>query len=182
MRLKTGDEVRHIVLPEINGSTFDLESVKGKPFLLSFYRFASCPFCNLRIHELVKRYEEFDEGFRMVAVFDSSLDKLVRDTAGHRAPFPILADETRTYYQKYGIKRSLYGMLSGMTVRFPTLMRGLFKGYLPREFKTSLLTMPADFLVDAAGVIRRAYYGTDEGDHLSFDEIKKFSQAALTYK
>jgi len=116
----------------------------------------------------------------MVAVFDSTHEKLIKDNGDHKAPFPLLADGSRTYYKMYGIKRSFFGFLYGMTVRFPTLMRSMFKGYLPKEFKSSLLTMPADFLVDDQGIIQTAYYGTDEGDHLSIEEIKTFSHSTLT--
>ena len=36
---------------------------KGKKTLLTFYRFATCPFCNLRIHEIINRYEELGKNF-----------------------------------------------------------------------------------------------------------------------
>ncbi|HFB65643.1 MAG TPA: redoxin domain-containing protein, partial [Aeromonadales bacterium] len=48
MRLKKGDSVTNIVLPAIDGTEFNLESLQGKRYMLSFFRFASCPFCNLR--------------------------------------------------------------------------------------------------------------------------------------
>jgi hypothetical protein len=54
-------------------------------------------------------------------------------------------------------------------------LRAFFSGLIPKELNSSWLTMPADFLVDAEGVIQKAYYGQDEGDHLSFDEMKAFA-------
>jgi hypothetical protein len=36
-------------------------------------------------------------------------------------------------------------------------------------------TLPVDFLVDEAGTIQVAYYGRDEGDHLPFARVKRFS-------
>lgn len=56
-------QVTPITLPCIDGSTFNLESMQGKRYIISFFRFASCPFCNLRVHELVKRFEELGENF-----------------------------------------------------------------------------------------------------------------------
>jgi hypothetical protein len=35
--------------------------------------------------------------------------------------------------------------------------------------------MPAEFLVDREGAVAVAYYGTDEGDHLPFEEIVRFA-------
>ena len=63
---------------------FNSESVKGKLVLLSFFRFASCPFCNLRMNELVRRYDEFGDDFTIIAIFDSPLENLKRHTDQHR--------------------------------------------------------------------------------------------------
>ena len=35
--------------------------------------------------------------------------------------------------------------------------------------------MPADFLIDEGRVIRTAYYGEDEGDHLPIERVKAFA-------
>jgi len=47
--------------------------------------------------ELVGRYGEFGDAFTLVAVFYSPLENLTRHTAGHKAPFPIVADEDNIY-------------------------------------------------------------------------------------
>ena len=176
MRRKFGEKVTRIRLPAIDCSTFDTESLHGKPFMLSFFRFASCPFCNLRVHELVQRFDEFGDNFTVVAVFDSPLDNLIRHAEGHNAPFAILADESNQYYREYGIGHSVSGMLKGMFLRMPKLVKGMFKGYLPTIIKGSLTTMPADFLIDQAGIIQVAYYGKDARDHLSTEQVIEFSK------
>ena len=175
MRLKSGVKAKTIRLPAIDGSMFETESAKGKPIMLSFFRFASCPFCNLRVNELVRRFDEFGNDFTIIAVFDSPLDNLTRHAEGHKAPFPILADEDNKYYREYGIEHSVLGMLKGIFLRMPTLLKGMFKGYIPTTIKGSMTTMPADFLIDRAGIIQVAYYGRDDGDHLPFDTVKEFS-------
>jgi peroxiredoxin len=176
MKHKPGEPIIPITLPALDGSTFALDSLKGKPYMLSFLRFASCPFCNLRLHELVTRFDELGTDFSIVAIFDSSLENLQRHAEKHHAPFPVLADEENTYYQAYGIEKSLAGMFKGMFFRLPTLLKGMFvKGYLPVIIKGSMLTMPADFLVDKDGVIQTAYYGKDDGDHLPFARVKAFA-------
>ncbi len=175
MRRKFEEKATRIRLPAIDRSTFDTESLHGKPFMLSFFRFASCPFCNLRVHELVQRFNEFGDDFTVVAVFDSPLDNLIRHAEGHNAPFPILADESNQYYREYSIEHSVSGMFKGMILRMPQLLKGMFKGYLPIIIKGSLTTMPADFLIDQAGIIQVAHYGKDEGDHLPIEQVKEFS-------
>ena len=176
MRLTPDSILKNIQLPAIDGSLFDSESIKGKPVMLSFFRFASCPFCNLRVNELVRRFDEFGDDFTIIAIFDSPLDNLTRHTEKHKAPFPILADESNKYYKEYGIEHSFIGMLKGMIFRMPTLLKGMFKGYVPLIFKGNLTTMPADFLIDREGNIKVAYYGKDEGDHLAFEQVKEFSK------
>jgi len=74
-----------------------------------------------------------------------------------------------------GIEHSIVGVIKGMLFRVPTLLRGMEKGYIPTTIKGSMTTMPADFLVDADGIVHQEYYGKDEGDHLPFEKIKEFS-------
>lgn len=183
MRKRAGDRAAPFQLAALDGTPFDLSSLNGRPYMLSFFRFASCPFCNLRMHELVKRRGELGDAFSIVAVFDSSLENLREHAARHHAPFPVLADPAGSAYAQYGIEHSLIGVLKGMVLRLPTMLYAMFaKGYVPRKIGGSMTTMPADFLVDASGVIRLAHYGKDEGDHLSFGEIRKFAAQATHSK
>jgi peroxiredoxin Q/BCP len=175
MRLNAGTLAPRIQLPCIDGSVFDTESLRGHRYLLGFFRFAGCPFCNMRLHGLVKRFASYPEDFTVVAVFDSPLENLALHTRRHNAPFPILADESNHYYRAYGIERSLMGVAKAITTRVPTLIKATLKGYIPIRVKGSMTTMPADFLVDAEGIIQLAYYGRDEGDHLPFADVEKFA-------
>ena len=54
MRRSVGETIGDIRLPAVDGTDFQLDDIRGKRFLLSFFRFAACPFCNLRVHELAK--------------------------------------------------------------------------------------------------------------------------------
>jgi len=178
-RVAPGEQVRPVRLQGIDGAVFDLAVLSGQRYMLSFLRFASCPFCNLRVHELTQRFEELGETFTIVVVFDSPLDNLIRHAARHAARFPILADETGAYYRAYAIERSFGGVLKGMVLRAPSLMKAMALGYLPTSPKGSLTTMPADFLVDELGVVRAAHYGTDEGDHLPFETVRAFAHQGI---
>ncbi|NOQ36235.1 MAG: redoxin domain-containing protein, partial [Methylococcaceae bacterium] len=167
MKLKQGDTAPVFQLPAIEGDPFNLETLKGKRYLLSFFRFASCPFCNLRLHQLITRLNEFDEKFTLIAVFNSPLENLTEHVDKHQSPFPILADEKGIIYQHYGVEKSFIGVLKGMIFRMPTLLKAMFiKGYFPSKRQGSMTTMPVDFLIDEQGIIQTAYYGKDEGDHL----------------
>lgn len=163
-------------LPALDGGQWQLSSLTGKPYLLAFFRFASCPFCNLRLHQLIQRIDELPADFTIVAVFESSLSELQRYGVRHHAPFPLLADAGGVIHAQYGIGHSWAGVVKGMFLRLPSLLYALFKKrYLPLSIGGAMHTMPADFLVDRHGVIQQAYYGADEGDHLNFEQIKQFA-------
>jgi peroxiredoxin len=176
MRISAGQQIPQIELQGIDGKTFNSQSLKGRPYMLSFFRFATCPFCNMRIHQLTTQYKQFSNDFSIIAIFDSPLEHLTKYASKHQAPFPILADESNQYYKSFAIERSYLGILKGMFFRLPTLIQGMFKGYLPLVIKGNIATMPADFLIDADGIVQTAYYGTDEGDHLSIEKVIQFSQ------
>ena len=177
MRIKIGDKAKPVVLTGIDGRRFDTRRLQGKAYMLSFFRFASCPFCNLRMHELVKRHNELEGNLPIVAVFDSPLGNLKKYAGRYKAPFPVLADESNSSYQDYAIEKSVLGVARGMVKRMPALLGAmLVKGYVPLTIKGSMTTMPADFLIDADGIVSQAYYGVDEGDHLPFDEVRRYAR------
>ncbi|HEX9628163.1 MAG TPA: redoxin domain-containing protein [Acidiferrobacterales bacterium] len=176
MRYAPGDKPPAVDLPGIDGTRFSTESLAGRRFMLSFFRFAACPFCNLRVHELVTRFAELGDGFTVVAIFDSPLDNLKRNAGRQRPPFPMLADEGNVYHRLYGVERSFLGLLKGAILRLPSVLYGVVgKGYVPLSFKGHLATLPADLLVDERGVVRVAHYGSDPGDHLPFERVKAFA-------
>ncbi len=174
--LQPNQPIIPFTLPSLDGSPWQLSSLAGKPYLLAFFRFASCPFCNLRLHQLISRLDKLPDDFTIVAVFESSLSELQRYAERHNSPFPILADEGGVIHGQYSIRHSWIGVLKGMLFRFPSLLYAMFKkGYVPLTIGGRMNTMPADFLVDRQGTIQEAYYGRDEGDHLDFERIRQFA-------
>jgi len=165
----------------MDGEPFDSSTLSGRRCLISFYRFASCPFCNLRVHQMVSRHGELKGRLEVVAIFDSSADNLRRHAEKHHAPFPILADPDRSVYRRFGIEKSLFGMFKGMIMRMPGLLKAMFAhGYIPTSIGGSLTSMPADFLIDENGIIQTAYYGKDEGDHLAWNTITAFAESSTS--
>ena len=172
--MKIGETMPQIKLPAIDGLQFDNHSLKGKKYLLTFYRFATCPFCNMRIAQLIRAKSEMGENFEIVAIFEAKIERLKKHANKHLAKFPILADHEREYYQLFGVKKSLIGMFKGMLLRLPTLIIAIFKGYFPLEISSRVLTMPLSLLVDEQGVIQTIYYGKDEGDHIPLEQVMSF--------
>ena len=73
MKLNKGDVIENLELPSTQGDTFNIEDLAGKKAIITFYRFATCPFCNLRINEFSKRHGELGDNFEIIAIFDSCL-------------------------------------------------------------------------------------------------------------
>ena len=77
MKIKKGDLINELSLPSINGSVFDLENIKGKKALISFYRYSSCPFCHLRINETINNKDNFGDNFGMQSLLKGLIDGLI---------------------------------------------------------------------------------------------------------
>ena len=175
MQLKAGDKAPDFKLECLDGTTVRLSDYKGKKLFLSFYRFASCPFCNLRVHAIGELYPKIQNEMEVLGVFESSLDVMKDYIPRHGLAFKIASDTKAVSYKSYGVGHSFMGMLSGMFLRMPTLMKAMFKGYLPLTIDSSLTRMPADFIIDEEGIVLVAYYAKDEGDHLNINEILKYT-------
>ena len=64
MKIKVGDKLENIKLNSIDDKSFELNKALGKKILLTFYRFAACPMCNLRINEINKtKYYLYHQNF-----------------------------------------------------------------------------------------------------------------------
>ena len=93
-QLKIGDNAPNFILPAIDGTSFDMSNFRGIRIILTFFRFSSCPFCNIRINRILKRWEEFDNDTVMVGVFDAKIGELKKSMRRHNPPFTVVADET----------------------------------------------------------------------------------------
>ena len=174
MKLKKGDKFTKLTLPNTRGQNFDIVSAQGKKTLVTFYRFAQCPFCNLRVNEFVRRYGELENKLNVVAIFDSPLNHLIESTKKHDAPFEILADESFKYFREYEVEQSAWKFFLGSIIRFYKFIPATLKGYIPLSFKGSLTIVPVDILLNENSVIENVYYGRNTTDHMSFEAILEF--------
>lgn len=174
MKLKKGDKAIGFKSGDILGNKIDLEEFRGKKVFLSFYRGASCPFCNLRVHELIGQMEHFQEKELVVIGFFMSTQPEIMEYLGKQnPPFPIIADPEEKYYKMYGIEKSFAGKMKAM-LRVGAMMKIVAKGFFSMKAMKDEDTLPADFLINENGAIELAYYGKDFGDHLDFKIIKNW--------
>ena len=177
MKIKKGDNIEEITLPKLDGSLFNLSETKGKKVLLTFYRIAGCSFCNLRIHEFIKRYNEFGINFTHVGIFHSPTDNLNSYMKKHgEIPFTILADRDFKYFEKYGVERSIKKMFLTILFKAHKVIPAIMKGFIPINIKGYIDIAVTDILINENGIVEEVYYAKkDIADHFEFDKIKEFS-------
>lgn len=174
MRLSAGQNAPDFEVTDvITGKPIRLGDFRGHKLLLSFHRYAACPFCNLHVHELSKTYAEFEkQGLKVLALFRSGPERTLEQYGSREVPFQIAADPKLSAYRAYGIEQSILGML--VSFIHPRGLYATLKGYFPGKVDADVRSLPADFLVTEDQKIARAYYSSNITQHLSLIEIREF--------
>lgn len=176
MKLQQSQQAPEFLANAITGDSIRLSDYRGKKIMLSFYRNAGCPVCNLRFHELRKYDKDFIAHDLVVfAFYQSSLENLNKYVGNENFHATIIANPWFDIYEKYGIERStlklLYSVFKGVMSKIRA-GRKLYKDKIENDGHANLLG--ADFLIDEQGEIVRAYYNQYIGDHLPVLEILDF--------
>lgn len=163
-------------LVDITGQPIEIG--KGRKLLLSLFREATCPFCNIRVYELTNQHKALrDLELDVVAVFYSDVHDVKRMIAKQPRPFKIVADPAGKTHQIIGAQHSRMGKVRAMMQRFSAMLLGL-KMVGVQGMTTSNL-MPVDLLIDESGRVVNAYYGQDAGDHIPLQQIVDFAHHGL---
>jgi len=168
MRLQTGQPAVPFVATTIDGAPVSLNQFAGKPLLLMFFRYASCPMCNLHLHDFAHHYAALrDRGLAVVAFFHSPAHAIRAHAGSRRYGFPFVADPELRVYRLYGVETSWPRLLlSSLSPRFyVAFVRSMVHGFWG-GVAWQMAKMPADFLVGPDGRLVAAHYGRDIGDHL----------------
>lgn len=180
MRLQSGEPAKPFTVTDIFGKPIGLQDYAGRKLMLSFYRYASCPLCNLRVHQLSLRCEEFKaKGLSLLAFFQSPETSIRQYVGRQDAPFPIVADPERRIYRLYAVESSWVGFFTAGVTRLPHLLQAAAKGFRPGKMEGRIALVPADFLIGPDLTIETAYYGQDIGDHLPMKAIDAWLQTSV---
>ncbi|MBL7857380.1 MAG: AhpC/TSA family protein [Cyclobacteriaceae bacterium] len=168
-------------LKDVFGREIDLNAYQGKRVLIAFFRHAGCPFCNLRVHNLTKVYEEFKaKGLEMIFFFESKEKVILRSTFHQEvSPIPLISDPEKEWYKTYGLEESTYkSVMSHLTSFVQTTLKAKNKD-LPIHMMAdgeSFSTIPAEFLLEKGLQIRKVHYSTRLNDRLDIDVIRRFAE------
>jgi peroxiredoxin len=179
MRLNVGAQAPVFKAEALGGRVVDLAALRGRTVLLKFYRFATCPVCNLHMHRFIKEYNAVEAlGLTTVVLYHSPAEKL---EANQRevAPFDLVPDPDKRIFRAFGVETGWRGMFS------PTVMgeyiKALRAGYQP-GFTTAdggITGNPADFIIDADGRIAFAHYGKHYADSLEASQVAEIRRGFL---
>ena len=145
---------------------------------LAFFRYAACPLCNFRVHQLLSVWSKnfSDRKFTMLGVFQSPGRKLDGLVKRHDPPFKIVSDPALALYAEYRLESSMKGAF-GKDVRAG--LAGASKAGIPivRPWDGPAHRVPADFLIDSHGMIQNAFYGENIAQHIPFEQVTDFLDA-----
>ena len=180
-KLELNTRAPHFSLVDVFDRTIDLEAYRGKKVLLAFFRHAGCPFCNLRVHNLMKVHEDFKgQGLEMVFFFESKKDIILRSTFHQEiSPIPLISDPQKTWYSHYGLESSALKSAVGHVTSFVgTAIQAKLKGLPihPMADGESINTIPAEFLLDESLIIRELHYSQHLSDRIKMQLIYDFAQ------
>lgn len=177
-RLKVGEQAPDFEVETLDGTKVSTSELRGKPVWLAFFRYAACPLCNFRVHQLLSVWPKTfaDRDFVMLGVFQSPSRKLEGLVKRHDPPFKIVSDPGLELYAKYHLEKSMAGFM-GKDMREG--MKGAAAAGIPllRPWDGPATRVPADFLIDAHGMIQHAFYGENIAQHIPFEDVSTFLEA-----
>ena len=175
MRLLSGDAAPNFVARTVDGKAVDLSAYQGRPVWLAFFRYATCPLCNLRVHQVAGAGDRFKrKNLKMIAVFQSRKEKLENFVAKTPSPFAVVTDPKMDLFRIYGVEKSVKGLAAVGTIA--SKMNDVRKEGLPLLGipEGPATRIPADFLIDRQGALSVVHYGNDISDSIEFDLVDQF--------
>ncbi|CAM5442564.1 hypothetical protein SALBM135S_06660 [Streptomyces alboniger] len=155
--LGTGDRAPRFALPSATGEEVSLDALlTAGPVVLTFYRGAWCPYCNLALRALQQHHDGITaRGARLVAVSPQIPDESLTLTAKERLGFDVLSDLGSDVAERYGIAFDLSDELGALYDRLGFELHRVNGGH------ARTLPLPATYVIDRSGVIRWAFVDTD---------------------
>lgn len=156
--LKVGAKAPDFALKNPNGKTIKLSTLLKKgPIVLTFYRGAWCPYCNLQMHQLRTSLPQFKRyGGTIVAITPQSPDKSKEQFNKEGYPFEVLSDLDYAVIKSYNLYWEVPPELDASYKDAFGLDIASFNG------KGRLgLPIPGTFVIDKTGVVRAAFADTD---------------------
>ncbi|WP_447038865.1 peroxiredoxin-like family protein [Streptomyces sp. DSM 118878] len=155
--LGTGDRAPRFTLPSATGKEVSLDALLAEgPVVLTFYRGAWCPYCNLALRALQQHHDDITaRGARLVAVSPQIPDESISLTEKEGLGFDVLSDLGSDVAKQYGIAFDLSDELGALYNRLGFELHRVNGGH------ARTLPLPATYVIDPAGAVRWAFVDAD---------------------
>ena len=156
--LTIGDKAPDFILPNAFGQPVRLsDELKHGPVVLSFYRGAWCPYCNLELHALHATLPHFRRyGAQLIAVTPQIPDKSLAQIKADGYPFEILSDLDSSVMKAYRLYFEVPESVSNVYRRNFGLDLAEYNGT-----SRYVLPVPGTYVIDTDSVVRAAYANID---------------------
>jgi len=165
--LTSGQHFPEFQLSNANGKKVTLaELLASGPLVVSFYRGAWCPYCNLEINALQKKLPEITAaGAQLVTISPQTPDRSADQVNQSNLTFEVLSDIGNRLSKQCGLVFTL-----------PESLRPIYEAWqidIPghNADNTFELPMPATYIIDKEGLVRYAFVDMDYTKRLEPDLI-----------
>lgn len=154
--LKVGAKAPEFTLPDAKGESVALATLLAKgPVVVTWYRGAWCPYCNIQLREYQKAMPELTAlGANLVAISPQTPDNSLTTQQKNELSFNVLSDKSNAVARQYGIAYTL-----------PPEIAASFKGKLDlvkfNGDESNELPLSATYVIGTDGVIRYAFVDAD---------------------
>jgi peroxiredoxin Q/BCP len=177
MKIANNQPAPNFTVNDVYGNLINLQQFKGRKVHLIFYRFAGCPFCNLRFHQINKLTDEYKaNNVALISVYESSIENMRAMMADEKFYSLLIPNADSSLYKLYDLERSKLSLFIYLVFKggLADVIKGgkLFKNKVAQDGHVDRLE--AEFLIDAAGKVVNAHYAKTQGDYLNIDAIRGF--------
>lgn len=171
--IKEGEQVKYFEAVDTKGTVMNPMSFRGEYLLISFLRGEKCPFCQLRLLDLLNNEKRLIEaGIDVYLLFHANNEDLVKSMEGLEPPktTSIIADPDLAIHNMYETKVSYLGMMKTFA-RIGKIIDTILHKVFSLADLGSPPVIPADFVINRKGEIVVVHYGKDFTDNLSVDHV-----------
>ncbi|MFQ5660735.1 MAG: peroxiredoxin-like family protein [Gammaproteobacteria bacterium] len=171
--IKEGDKAGSFTLPNAKGENISLDALLEQgPVVLSFYRGAWCPYCNLELKALQEKLPEIESlGAKLLAISPQVPDKSLSTAEKNELEFEVLSDVGNQVARQYGLVFEIDEDVRAVYDDFGIDMND-YNGD-----SSYTLPIPSTFVIDTDATVVKAHNDVDHRKRLEPDEIIETLQA-----
>jgi len=172
--LKEGDKVPFFTLTNATGKSVSLKNLlKNGPVVISFYRGAWCPYCNMELRALQQAQPEIEAaGGQLVAISPNLPDASLTSIEKHNLTFEVLSDVGNNIARQFGLVFTLGDKLRPIYTKIGHDIPG------QNGDETWELPLPATYVVDTGGTIVYSFVNRDYTQRAEPAELVKVLKQA----